>query len=108
MSDLIKSDLIGKSDPYAVMIMENNVIKTDYIENCLSPVFPSCCRRAVKFPITQPASSLYVGAFDYDSDANVLDDDDPLGRIGIKLSALRPGTEYDLTYPLQHSDLTAL
>jgi len=105
---VIKADLLGKSDPYAVFVLEEHAIKTDYIEQCLSPIYPSLCRRSAKFPIKQACSTLYVGAFDYDGDANPLDDDDPLGRIAIKLSAIRPNTEYDVTYPFQHSELTAL
>ncbi|GMI35068.1 hypothetical protein TeGR_g11254 [Tetraparma gracilis] len=108
MNGVIKSDMLGKSDPYAVFVFEDKAMKTDYISNCLSPIYPRLCRRAAKFSIRQAASTLYVGCFDYDTDTNVLDDDDPLGRVAIKLSSLRPGTEYDVTYPLQHSELTSL
>lgn len=109
MQDVIKCDLLGKSDPYAVFVFEDKVMKTDFISSCLNPVFPHKCKRAVRFPITTPASSLYIGCFDYDSDVTqTIEDDDPLGRVVIKLSSLRPNTEYDVVFPLQHSELKKL
>ncbi|GMI31738.1 hypothetical protein TrCOL_g8321 [Triparma columacea] len=111
MRGVRKCDLISrKSDPYVVFVFEDKAMKTDYISKCLSPVFPHKCKRAVKFPITTPAASLYVGAFDYDTDVTHtnIEDDDPLGRVVVKLSCLRPNTEYDVVYPLQHSELKRL
>jgi len=110
MNDVRRCDLMSKSDPYAVFVFEDKAMKTDFISCCLNPVFPHKCKRAVRFPITTPASTLYVGAFDYDTDVTQvnIEDDDPLGRVVIKLSSLRPNTEYDVVYPLQHSELKKL
>ena len=58
---------------------------------------------AVVLPITSPSSIIYVGAFDFDTI-----NDDPLGRITIKLSSLRPNTQYDMLYPLQNSEFESL
>ncbi|GMI08484.1 hypothetical protein TrLO_g4664 [Triparma laevis f. longispina] len=111
MHDVVKADFItGTSDPYAVFVFEDCCAKTEYISSCLNPIWPHKSRRAAKFDVTSPCSKLYVGAFDYDADVSggQLDDDDPLGRVEIKLSSIRPNTDYDLVYPFQHSELTLL
>ncbi|GMH62010.1 hypothetical protein TrST_g14157 [Triparma strigata] len=111
MQDVIKSDFISRtSDPYAVFVFEDCCAKTEYISNCLSPIWPHKSRRAAKFNVTSPCSKLFIGAFDYDADVSggQLDADDPLGRVEIKLSSIRPNTDYDLVYPFQHSELTLL
>ena len=94
--------LTGKSDPYAICILEDMCFRSDHIDSSLSPIFPSYCRRAVEFEVSCCCSSLYVGAFDHDE--QIVDDDDPLGRIAIKISSLRANTEYDCVFPLQNSE----
>ena len=98
--------LLGKSDPYCILAFEDQIFRTVAIPSSLSPVFPSYARRACIFEITSSCSTLHVGAFD--EDESMLDDDDPLGRIGIKLTSLRANTIYDAHYPLQNSELKQL
>jgi len=103
MQHVKKCDLLlGKSDPYAIFVLEDQIMATDHITSSLSPIFPSYSRRAAEFEVTSCCSSLYVGAFDNDEQA--LDDDDPLGRISIKLSSIKANTEYDCVFPLQNSE----
>ena len=110
MEGLRAADFISQnSDPYAVFVFEDCCAKTEYISNCLRPLWPHKSRRAARFAVTTAASTLYVGVFDYDAaPASGLEEDDPLGRVEIKLSGLRPMTEYDVWYPLQHSSLSRL
>ena len=102
MRDVRAMDLLGKTDPFGIFIFEDNFFKTSVVDKELSPIYPAASNRAVKFQVTRPNASLYVGAFDYDAGISEdLDDDDPLGRVEIKISSMQPNTMYDMTYPLQ-------
>ena len=59
MQDVIKSDFISRtSDPYAVFVFEDCCAKTEYISNCLSPIWPHKSQRAAKFNVTSPGSKV--------------------------------------------------
>eukprot|EP00588_Corethron_pennatum_P028094 CAMPEP_0194312896 /NCGR_PEP_ID=MMETSP0171-20130528/9804_1 /TAXON_ID=218684 /ORGANISM="Corethron pennatum, Strain L29A3" /LENGTH=1043 /DNA_ID=CAMNT_0039067617 /DNA_START=148 /DNA_END=3279 /DNA_ORIENTATION=+ len=88
-----------KNDSFAKCVLGASHFRTDVINECLSPIWPSCSRRAARFPVRHCYASLFVGIFD-DDGIHALRDDFA-GRVAVRISALRPGKKYDVLLPLR-------
>ena len=88
----------NKTDSFVALIYEDCMVKTDVIDDCLSPRWLPWMQRAFVMHMAHTSSHLYVGAFDYDP--GLAADHDIIGRLSIDLANLRPDTEYLLTYNL--------
>jgi len=64
--DLTKMDLLGQSDPFATVVLEDHYAQTDVIPNEKGPRWPPQARRAFRFWVTNPRSSIYFGVYDFD------------------------------------------
>ena len=78
-------------------------MKTDIIDDSLSPRWMPWTKRAFIFRITHTSSPIYLAVFDHD--ASIMDDHDFIGRVVLDMTNLRPGAEYILEYNLQQSSL---
>jgi len=87
------------TDAFVAMVFEDNICRTDVINDELSPRFMPWSQRAFNFSIQHPSSLLFLGVFDYDA----IGDNTPVGRIVVDLSKFRGNTVYLLQYKL-HSD----
>ena len=87
------------TDAFVAMVFEDNICRTDVINDELSPRFMPWSQRAFSFSIQHPSSLLFLGVFDYDA----IGDNTPVGRIVVDLSKFRGNTVYLLQYKL-HSD----
>ena len=106
-SGLPNLDSIGLTDCFALVAFEHTVARTCTIENSLEPRWHAEAPRAFRLPIRHPHSTLYVALFDDDQldtplGALTLKDDDPVGRVLLQISTLRPATVIDAWWPLQH------
>jgi len=106
-SGLPNLDSFGLTDCYALVAFEHTVARTCTIENSLEPRWHAEAPRAFRLPIRHPHSTLYVALFDDDQldtplGALTLKDDDPIGRVLLQISTLRPATLIDAWWPLQH------
>jgi len=99
---LPNTDVIGKTDSFALVVFEDGYGKTDVVDDVLSPRFMPWARRAFIFNIEHPSSDLKVGVFDYDS----MGQNDMIGRVSVPVSSLRPETEYVLSYNLYEDAVT--
>ena len=95
----------NKTDAFVALIYEDCIVKTDVIDDCLSPRWLPWMQRAFVMHMTHTSSRLYVGAFDYDP--GMAADHDIIGRLSIDLTNLRPDTEYLLTYNLYEDSIAA-
>lgn len=93
----------NKSDAFCSLVFEDVAVKTDIIDDCLSPRWMPWTKRAFIFHIYHSSSQLYLGVFDYDDGVNPADSHDLVGRVSIDLSNLRKDTSYTLTYNLYTS-----
>ena len=91
--------LAGKTDSYACIIYEDSIVNTDVIYDSLSPRWMPWTQRAFAFHIMDPSSQLMLAILDYDA-VNPLDDDDPIGRVTIDPSNMRPMTDYTMQFDL--------
>lgn len=106
------ADLNNKSDPFCCLVLEDAIVNTSIIRNCLSPRWMPSDRRAFVFHVHHPSSILYVGVWDYDNPNNPWEHirahvHDPLGRIIINLTQFTPNTIYTLYYNLYLMDFEA-
>ncbi|CAB9497692.1 Multiple C2 and transmembrane domain-containing protein 1 [Seminavis robusta] len=88
----------NKTDSFAAIVYEDVVVKTDVIDDCLSPRWLPWMQRAFIFRMMHPSSNLNICVFDYDP--GFAGDHDICGRVSIDLANLVPGTEYVLRYKL--------
>lgn len=97
-------DTFSLTDAYAVVLWEGCAARTCTIDDDLEPKWHAESPRAFRLPILRPYSTLFVGLFDDDASSSLgaLDDDDPLGRVLIQPCTLRPRTQIDCWWPLQH------
>jgi len=86
----------NKTDAFVSIVYEDCYVRTDVIDDCLSPRFLPWTNRAFILRNSYPSSQLFIGVFDYD--AGMLDDHDLIGRISVDLTNLRKDTEYILSY----------
>jgi len=96
--------LVDKTDTYVCIIYEDSIVNTDCICDSLSPRWLPWTQRAFVFGILDPSSSVMLAVLDYDS-GNPMDDDDPIGRVTVDLSNMRPMTDYTMQFDLTTSSL---
>ena len=94
----------GKTDAFASLIFEDAIVNTDVINDTLSPRWLPWTQRAFIFNVLHPSSQIMLGVFDFDSQSP-LDSHDPIGRISIDVTNLRPCTDYTMTFDLYTSAL---
>lgn len=98
--------ITGKSDAYACIIYEDSIVHTDVIYDTLCPRWMPWTQRAFAFNIMHPSSQLMLAILDYDT-INPLQADDPIGRVMIDPSNLRPMTDYTMQFDLTTSSLVS-
>ena len=91
-----------KPDVAVYMVCGDAAYCTDTIQGYRSPMWPTGSRRGAVFPLHHAYVKLYVGVFDTKGRKNK-ENDVFCGRVVVDVSALRPGTEYDITFPLRAS-----
>jgi hypothetical protein len=82
----------NKTDPFVCCVYEDTVVKTNVIDDCLSPRWLPWMQRAFVFRMFHPSSNLHIAVFDYDPGFH--DDHDMCGRVSIDLANLLPNTVY--------------
>jgi len=87
------------TDAFVAIVFEDNLVRTDVIDDELSPRWLPWTQRAFSFPINRPGSLLFIGVFDKDK----YGDHDYIGRIVVNMSNFLDNTVYLLQYTL-HSD----
>jgi len=85
----------NKTDAFVSLVFEDCHLRTNVIDDCLSPRWLPWSNRAFIFQIYHPSSQLLLGVFDFDGG---LDDHDLIGRVSVDVASLRRNTEYVLTY----------
>lgn len=90
----------NKTDAFCSLVYEDVAVRTDIIDDCLSPRWMPWTRRAFIFHMYHSSSQLYLAVFDYDGGMTPADYHDLVGRVSIDLSNLRKDTLYTLTYNL--------
>lgn len=95
----------NKSDAFVSLVFEDVAVKTDIIDDCLSPRWMPWTNRAFIFHIYHSSSQLYLGVFDYDDGINPADSHDLVGRVSVDISNLRKDTTYTLSYNLSTTAL---
>lgn len=92
----------GKTDAFACLVYEDAIVNTEVIPNSLNPWWMPWTQRAFIFNVMHPSSDLLVGVLDYDS-PELIARHDPIGRIQMDVSQMRPGTEYIVDFNLYPS-----
>ena len=90
----------NKTDAFVSLVFEDCYVRTDTINDCLSPRWLPWTQRAFIFNIYHSSSQLLLGVFDYDAG---FDDHDLIGRVSIDITNLRKDTEYLLSYNIYPS-----
>ena len=90
----------NKTDAFVSLVFEDCYVRTDTIDDCLSPRWLPWMRRAFIFNIYHSSSQLLLGVFDYDAG---FDDHDLIGRVSVDISNLRNYSEYVLCYTIYPS-----
>lgn len=85
----------NKTDAFVSIVYEDVAVRTDTIDDCLSPRWLPWSNRAFILNIAHSSSQVFVGVFDFDGG---FDDHDLIGRISIDVTNLRRNTEYLLSY----------
>jgi hypothetical protein len=100
--------LAGKTDSYVYIVYEDSIVNTDVIFDSLHPRWMPWTQCAFVFDIMHPTSQLMLAVLDYTYDSlNPFDDDDPIGRVTIDPSNLRPMMDYTMQFHLFTSSLVA-
>lgn len=95
-----------KPDVAVYLVCGDSAFCTDVVTSCRSPMWPNVSHRAAVFALHHGYARLYVGVFDVRAAAsrkNTKENDDFCGRVVLDVATLRPGTEYDVTFPLRVS-----
>ena len=95
-------DTFSRTDAYALVLFEGCAARTCAIESELEPMWHAEAPRAFRLPIRSASSTLFVAILDDDSALGALHDDDPVGRVLIQPTSLRPRSRVDAWWPLQH------
>ncbi len=95
----------AKPDIAVYLVCGDSAFCTDVVTSCQSPMWPNVSRRAAVFALHHGYARLYVGVFDVRaaSRKSTKENDDFCGRVVLDIATLRPGTEYDVTFPLRVS-----
>eukprot|EP01089_Gocevia_fonbrunei_P001444 TRINITY_DN1132_c0_g1_i6.p1 TRINITY_DN1132_c0_g1~~TRINITY_DN1132_c0_g1_i6.p1 ORF type:complete len:324 (-),score=77.65 TRINITY_DN1132_c0_g1_i6:292-1263(-) len=86
------ADAAGTSDPYCVLLLNNDRFKTKTIKRSLNPQW----NETFVFNSANPTDSLSISIYDWDRFGK----DDPLGNVSIQLSTLERGVELLKWYQL--------
>jgi C2 domain len=113
--DKLNLNPMSKTDAFANIIYESNIVNTDVINNSCSPRWPCWSTRAFIFNISHPSSDLYIGILDHDSGKSPVnmvqrvitqgEVHDAVSRTVVSLSKYVPNTTYTLKYPLYYGEL---
>jgi hypothetical protein len=106
---------MSKTDAFANIVFESNIVNTDVINNCLNPRWPCWSTRAFVFNVEHPSSDIFISIVDYDDGKAPLqmiqktvkqgEVHDPVARTLISLSKFVPDTTYTLKFPLYYGEL---
>lgn len=88
------------TDAFVSAVFEDAMVQTPVIDDELSPHWLPWTQRAFIFKMMHPASTLYLGAFDFDLG---ISNHQALGRVAVNISNLEKDTDYCLTYNLYPS-----
>lgn len=88
------------TDPFCAVVYEDCCCMTDVIDDELSPHWLPWTKRAFAFNMMHPASTLYLGVFDYDLG---MGDHDAIGRVAVNVCNLQRDTVHTLKYNLHPS-----
>ena len=88
------------TDPFCTLVYEDCCCMTDVIDDELSPHWMPWTKRAFAFNMMHPASTLYLGVFDYDLG---MGDHDAIGRVAVPVCNLQRDTIHTLKYNLYPS-----
>lgn len=91
-----------KPDVSVYTVCGDCAFSTDIIQGARSSMWPNSSKRAAVFPLHHAYARLFVGVFDVKQRKNS-EADHFCGRVAIDIPALRPNTEYDITFPLRVS-----
>jgi hypothetical protein len=91
----------NKTDSFVSLVYEDCYIRTDTIDDCLSPRWMPWTNRAFVLSMAHTSSQIFIGVFDFDD--SPIGDHDLVGRVSVDLSNLRRDTEYVLGYNLYPS-----
>lgn len=97
-SDLIAADINGKSDPFCVVDLGNDRLRTHTVYKTLNPEW----NRVITFPVKDIHDILMLTVYDEDGDKAP----DFLGKVAVPLLWIRGGQQ--ITLPLLKQDLSGL
>lgn len=116
----VSGAIFAKTDAYATIIYEDSIVNTDVIMDTLYPRWLPWTQRAFVFNIMHPSSQLMLAVLDFNGGGLVpgnvvpssLDPvnfalDNPIGRLTIDLSNMRPRTNYTKHFDLVTSALVS-
>jgi Ca2+-dependent lipid-binding protein len=92
----------NKTDAFVSLVYEDVYVRTDTIDDCLSPRWMPWSNRAFIFNIDHSSSQIFLGVFDFDA-GGVFDDHDLIGKATIDVTNLRKNTDYTLSYNIYPS-----
>ena len=87
-----------KTDAFVCVVFEDVVLKTDVIDDSLSPRWMPWSKRAFCLRQIHSSSQIFLGVFDY----NATGDNDRVGRVVIDLSTYSPNVEYTLHFSIHN------
>ena len=90
-------DAFTAEDVFVVVVCDGGVGQTTTQLDAVAPAWGADERRAFRFPVADPAATLFLGVFDEGFDGDV-----PIGRCAVALRALAPETRYDAWLPLSY------
>jgi len=90
----------NKTDPFVSIVYEDCICQTDYLSDCLSPMWMPWTQRAFVFNRMHALSSIYVGVFNHEIGPFK---HHGCGRIAIDPREFRTNTIYTLKYDLHSS-----
>jgi hypothetical protein len=88
----------NKTDAFVSIVFEDSLVKTDVIDDTLSPRWLPWSKRAFIFHMNHSSSQLFLGIFDYDVSLNPADEHDLVGRVSVDISNFRKDTIYTMKY----------
>eukprot|EP00339_Tiarina_fusa_P025749 CAMPEP_0117019744 /NCGR_PEP_ID=MMETSP0472-20121206/15103_1 /TAXON_ID=693140 ORGANISM="Tiarina fusus, Strain LIS" /NCGR_SAMPLE_ID=MMETSP0472 /ASSEMBLY_ACC=CAM_ASM_000603 /LENGTH=1103 /DNA_ID=CAMNT_0004724777 /DNA_START=181 /DNA_END=3489 /DNA_ORIENTATION=+ len=94
----------NKTDAFVSLVYEDVYVRTDTIDDCLSPRWMPWSNRAFIFNIDHSSSQVFLGVFDFDA-GGVFDDHDLIGKATIDVTNLRKNTDYTLSYNICPSSI---
>ena len=87
-----------KTDAFVCVVFEDVVLKTDVIDDSLSPRWMPWSKRAFCLRQIHSSSQIFLGVFDY----NATGDNDRVGRVVVDLSTYSSNVEYTLHFSIHN------